>query len=341
VVAPDLPIAVLVNGQSASASEVVAGAVQDLDVGIVVGTRSYGKGLVQQLLSLPFQTALKYTSGRYFTPSGRCIQALSYADKDGDGAYEARAVPDADRKEFLTRRGRIVRDGGGIEPDVISTHRSSFLEAALASQNMFFHFASRYAADRHLAALPPNFAVDDALYRDFVRFAAASDFKYESRFDEAFSSLDDMFSEVGYDAARSKVDALRAATLAEMRADFTRHETSIRAQVESAVRFRLQPESARLTAELAHDDQLADAVRLLRSPAEYRGLLAPRPAIAAVSDAPVADATAADAAADAAAAAAGRASDTASGAPASASARPSPLHGARPHAPVARPVYAA
>lgn len=280
IVSGDLPIAVLVNGQTASASEVVAGAVQDLDRGIIVGSRSYGKGLVQQLLSLPFQTALKYTSGRYFTPSGRCIQALTYADKDANGQYEAKAVPETERKQFLTRHGRVVRDGGGIEPDVETKHRVSFLENALMRQNMFFHFASRYAAERKLETLPGDFAVDDTVYREFIRFVSATNFKYESRFDEAFGQLDEMFSDVGYDVARGKVEDLRRATVSEMRSDFSRHERDIKAQVESAIRFRLQPDSKRLIAELQHDDQLREAVRLLRSPSEYASLLAPKAMIA-------------------------------------------------------------
>lgn len=281
-------VAVLVNGQSASASEVVAGAVQDLDAGIIVGTKSFGKGLVQQLLSLPGETALKFTSGRYYTPSGRCIQALTYSDKAASGAYEAKEVPEAERKEFFTRNGRVVRDGGGIEPDVVAKHRSSFLEVALGRQNMFFHFASRFAADKHAETLPESFAVTDTIFRDFVQFVASTGFKYESRFDEAFVNLDDMFKEVGYEGARGKVDDLRKATIAEMRSDFTRHERDIKAQLDSAIRFRLEPDSKRLVAELKNDEQVLEAVRLLRSPGEYRGLLSAKTVIAGADKASIA-----------------------------------------------------
>jgi carboxyl-terminal processing protease len=269
-----------VNGQTASASEIVAGAIQDLDRGIIVGTRTFGKGLVQNVQELPYQTALKFTVGRYFTPSGRCIQALKYDQKDASGKYEAKEVADSERKEFLTRRGRIVRDGGGIEPDIVSKHRTGFLESALLRQNMFFHFACRYAAMTKADALPPSFEVTDSIYNDFIRFVTNSQFKYESRFDEAFDQLEGMFTDVGYDTAKHKIEDLRKATESEMRTDFMRYERDIRAQLESAIRFRFQPESERLVAELRNDDQLREAVRLLQSPLEYAEVLTPKHAVA-------------------------------------------------------------
>lgn len=279
----DLPLAILVNGQTASASEIVAGAVQDLDRGVIVGSRTFGKGLVQNVQELPYQTALKFTVGRYFTPSGRCIQALRYDAKDASGQYEAKEIEEVDRKEFLTRHGRVVRDGGGIEPDVIAKHRTSFLESALLRQNMFFHFASRYGAALGTEELPVDFEVTDGIYKDFIRFVTTSSFKYESRFDEAFDQLKGMLAEVGYDSARARVDDLRRATELEMRSDFLRHEADIRKQVESAIRFRFQPDSERLAAELRTDDQLLEAARILRSPLEYSELLAPKRTIADAS----------------------------------------------------------
>lgn len=270
---PEVPVTVLVNGQTASASEIVAGAIQDLDYGVIVGARTFGKGLVQNVQELPFNTALKYTVGKYYTPSGRCIQALNYEQSDGDGPFEARKVEEDQRKEFRTRRGRIVRDGGGIEPDMGVQRHPSFLELALQRQNMYFHFASRYGAESKLEKLPSTFAVTDIIYKDFVKFISSSEFKYESRFDEAFDSLDDMFKDVGYETARGKVGDLKRVTESEMKADFVKHEKDIRNQLESAIRYRFQPDSERIIAQLKGDEQLAEAIRVLKDRKEYSRLL--------------------------------------------------------------------
>jgi carboxyl-terminal processing protease len=278
----DLPLAVLVNGQSASASEIVAGAIQDLDRGVIVGSKTFGKGLVQNVEGLPYRTALKLTVGRYQTPSGRCIQALNYDQKDAStGQYEAKTIAEGDRKEFLTRGGRVVRDGGGIEPDVTLKKQGSFLANALQRQGLFFHFASKYAAEIKSEILPPDFQVTDGIYKEFVRFVGSpeANFKYEglSKFDESFDQLEGLFSDVGYENAKSKVAELRRATEGEMRLDFMRHELDIKAEIESAIRSRLQPDSARMVAELKNDPQVLEATRLLQSPVEYNQLLSPAP----------------------------------------------------------------
>lgn len=276
---PNVPLAVLVNGQTASASEIVAGAVQDLDTGVVVGSKTFGKGLVQNVQELPFKTALKYTVGKYYTPSGRCIQSLNYQQSNGDGPVEVTEVQESQRQEFKTQRGRIVRDGGGIEPDVEVQSRPTFLELALQRQNMYFRFANKYGADLKQPALPENFEVTDSMYRDFVKFVSTSEFKYESKFDEAFSELDNMYSDVGYETARSRVGDLKRATQMDMKSDFIRHEKEIRVQIDSAIRYRFQPDSERIIAELRNDDQLAEALRVLKEPTEYQELLQAKPVV--------------------------------------------------------------
>ncbi|KAI0560953.1 Peptidase S41 [Gracilaria domingensis] len=274
IIPSSMPLVVLVNGQTASASEIVAGAVQDLDRGIIVGSKSFGKGLVQNVQELPFNTALKYTVGKYYTPSGRCIQSVNYEQAEGDGPFEMRKVEETERAEFKTNRGRTVRDGGGIEPDVEVVRRPSFLEQALLRQNMYFRFANRFGAQTRMEKLPASFIVEDKVYKDFVSFVTNSEFKYESRFDDAFEQLDNMFDEVGYQEARSKVTDLKTATKLEMKSDFIRHEKAIKNQIESAIRFRFQPDSERIIAELKNDDQLAEAVRLIKNKGDYERLLA-------------------------------------------------------------------
>eukprot|EP00178_Gracilaria_changii_P022259 TRINITY_DN65_c0_g1_i1.p1 TRINITY_DN65_c0_g1~~TRINITY_DN65_c0_g1_i1.p1 ORF type:complete len:721 (+),score=150.15 TRINITY_DN65_c0_g1_i1:4625-6787(+) len=274
IIGKSTPLVVLVNGQTASASEIVAGAIQDLDMGVIVGSKSFGKGLVQNVQELPFNTALKYTVGKYYTPSGRCIQSVNYEQGDADGSFETKKVDETERTEFKTNRGRTVRDGGGIEPDVEVVRRPSFLEQALLRQNMYFRFASRYGAQTKMEKLPESFVVGDDVYKQFVSFVSDSEFKYESRFDDAFEQLDSMFDEVGYEEARSRVSELKTATKLEMKSDFVRHERAIKKQVESAIRFRFQPDSERIIAELKNDEQLAEAVRLIKGRDEYERLLA-------------------------------------------------------------------
>lgn len=271
---PTTRLAVLVNGQTASASEIIAGAVQDLDIGVVVGSRTFGKGLVQNVQDLPYNTALKYTVGKYYTPSGRCIQSLNYAQAEGESSqFEMRQIEESQRKEFRTRMGRVVRDGGGIEPDVEATKRPSSLEIALHKQNMYFQFATRFGAQFKLEVLPDDFEVNESIYKDFVRFVSESGFKYESRFDEAFEELDEMLKDFGYDASRTRLSDLRRATNSEMRSDFIRHEHDIRAVLESAIRFRFQPDSKRIVADLKNDEQLRSTIEVLKNKDLYDKLL--------------------------------------------------------------------
>lgn len=271
-------LAILVNEDTASASEVVAGAVQDLDAGIIVGSgHTFGKGLVQNLQELPYQSALKYTVGKYYTPSGRCLQAISY--KAGDEGYITSKVEDGSRKEFRTASGRVVRDGGGVEADVTVTRNPSFLERALQAQNMYFEYAGVVQGTMfpRVETLPADFTLSDSMYKDFVKFVSRSrSFKYQNRFDASLSQLENTFAEFGYGKAKSKVKELKKTTEAEMVADFTRHEKDIRSQLEAAIRNRFQPDSERLKAELKTDDQLGEAIKVLQDQRIYEGLLKPR-----------------------------------------------------------------
>lgn len=173
-----IPLTVLVNGRSASASEIVAGAIQDLDRGVIVGARSFGKGLVQRPKELAYGTQLKLTISRYYTPSGRCIQALNYRDRDKDG--NAVRTKTADYNEFKTRRGRAVFDGGGILPDIaLKTSEYSAVTNALLSSNVIFDFATDYYYS-HTLDNPENFRFTDADYKEFINYLNKTNFSYET-----------------------------------------------------------------------------------------------------------------------------------------------------------------
>lgn len=173
-----IPLAVLVNGRSASASEIVAGAVQDLDRGIIVGARSFGKGLVQRPRELAYGTQLKVTISRYYTPSGRCIQALDYRRRDEDGKAVRTKVQDYN--EFTTRNGRKVYDGGGILPDIkLETSEFSDITQALLLQDAIFDYATKYYYSHELS-MPEDFSFTDADFEDFKNYLSSSDFSYET-----------------------------------------------------------------------------------------------------------------------------------------------------------------
>lgn len=193
----EIPLAVIVNKNSASASEIVAGAIQDLDRGIIIGQKSFGKGLVQNIRPLSYNTQLKVTTAKYFTPSGRCIQAINYHDKDKYGKYSR--IPDSLRKTFFTRNGREVLDGGGISPDVpidkVPLHQIS---NSLSRQNIIFNFVSKWASEKETIPSPRAFEVTEELYNEFIAFVRQSDFSFKTKADKQLARLQSTVEEEAY-----------------------------------------------------------------------------------------------------------------------------------------------
>lgn len=174
----EIPVAVLINGRSASASEIVAGAIQDLDRGVIIGARSFGKGLVQRPKDLTYGTQLKVTISRYYTPSGRCIQALDYRDRDKEG--NAHRFTKEDFNEFKTRKGRTVYDGGGIAPDIdLESSKFSSMTMEILQQNAIFDYATKYYYN-HQVASPENFQLTEKDYSDFKDYLNQTEFEYQS-----------------------------------------------------------------------------------------------------------------------------------------------------------------
>jgi carboxyl-terminal processing protease len=187
----EIPLMVMVDGGSASSSEIVAGAIQDLDRGVIAGQRTFGKGLVQSIRPTGYNTSLKLTTAKYYTPSGRCVQAIDYSNKNNDGS--AKPLPDSLRNEFRTASGRIVYDGGGISPDFeLAQNTYSRPVIALSYSNILNQFAIEYYKTHPQISAPGEFALSDEEYEEFVDFAAEQDFDARS---QAYIQMEDVLKQ--------------------------------------------------------------------------------------------------------------------------------------------------
>lgn len=200
---PDLKLAILVNRGSASASEILAGAVQDLDRGIIVGERTFGKGLVQNIRPVNFGGHVKITTAKYYIPSGRCIQAIDYSHRNEDGSVGR--VPDSLTTEFNTKNGRKVRDGGGIVPDIKTTDdRKMNIAYYIYMQNIYFEFANQYVSTHQSIAKPSEFLLSDEDYQLFKDFLVAKNFTYRTESEKMFAEFKDLVKSEGIDKYTSE-----------------------------------------------------------------------------------------------------------------------------------------
>ncbi len=273
-------LAVLTNRNSASASEIVAGAIQDLDRGIVVGSRTFGKGLVQTTRDLSYNTKLKVTTAKYYIPSGRCIQALDYSHRNEDGSVGH--VPDSLISEFTTKKGRKVYDGGGIVPDVkIEPEQLSNLSIALITKFLVFDFATKYSNENESVPAAEDFEVTDDIYNQFVSFAKENNFNYES---QSLDDLDELINtakkEKYYSMASDEFNALRAKLEPNLEKDFNQFKSEIKELLEDEIVSRYYYQKGAIKASINDDEDIKRAVKELDSSTAYSSYFEPGRVIA-------------------------------------------------------------
>ncbi|PUZ21260.1 C-terminal processing peptidase-3. Serine peptidase. MEROPS family S41A [Chitinophaga costaii] len=268
-----LPLVVLTNHSSASASEIVAGAIQDLDRGVIIGQRSFGKGLVQTTRTLPYNTKLKVTTAKYYTPSGRCIQAIDYSHRNEDG--EADYVPDSLRKNFTTQRGRAVRDGGGIEPDdKVEPIFLSQVAVTLLRRQYIFDYATIYYYAHPQQPQPATFSLTDAEFDNFVQFLDGKDYSYKTRSEEALETFASTARKEKYfDAVSAEYQSLQQKMKHDKKQDLLKNKTEIRHLLEEEIVSRYYLQRGRIEKGLAWDNDVKEAVAVLHNPAQYTALL--------------------------------------------------------------------
>ena len=272
IVPATLPVAVLVNSASASAAEIVSGTLQDMDRAVVVGQRTYGKGLVQSIRDMPEGGSLKITTSRYYIPSGRCIQAYDYRHLNPDGSVGT--VPDSLTRVFRTAAGREVRDGGGIKPDVVVTPDSlPTLVFDIVESDVMFDFATDYAASHPIIARPGEFEISDEDYQAFVDYVVANDFKYNRRSDEVLKTLRQIARIEGYlESAQDEFDALERKLNPEPSVDLMRNRREIARYLADEIVTRYYYRSGSVRQMLVGDKDYDTAVGLLRD-GSYKTIL--------------------------------------------------------------------
>jgi carboxyl-terminal processing protease len=270
-----MPLAVLVSRGSASASEIVSGTIQDLDRGIILGDRTFGKGLVQTTRDLSYNAKLKVTTAKYYTPSGRCIQALDYSHRNEDGSVGH--VPDSLISEFQTKNGRIVKDGGGIRPDVdVNNENISNLAVKLIQQFKIFDFSTRFAADNESIPQPEEFEINDQIYNNFIDFVENGAFEYTSKTQQKLEDLKELAQEEKYfELAEDEFTSLEQLLKLDLDRDLKKFRDQISQILKSEIVSRYYYQEGTARANIGEDKTINRALEVLSSPKDYKALLTP------------------------------------------------------------------
>ena len=266
-----VPLVALINSSSASASEIVSGAIQDLDRGVVIGQRSYGKGLVQQTRKLSYNAQLKLTIAKYYIPSGRCIQALDYSGRNEDGSVGK--VPDSLMTSFFTKNGRVVKDGGGILPDiVIEPDKYGMIISSLLKERLFFDYSTQYRFAHD--SISSNFVFSNEDFKNFKTYLADKEYSYKTETETVLEKLkkkaeaEEYFSKLSED-----YDVLFAKMQENKNDDLQKHKNSIKEILTAEILSRYYYQKGRIKAGLNFDVEVEKAIEILKDRQQYNEIL--------------------------------------------------------------------
>lgn len=269
----EIPVVVLIDGYSASASEIVSGSMQDLDRAVIMGHRSYGKGLVQNVLPMAYNNQMKITVSKYYIPSGRCIQAVDYSHRDANG--RAVRVPDSLKTAFKTRAGRTVYDGFGIEPDVeTKVEYMSNVAIALMQKFLVFNYVTQFVSKHKSIAPPAQFEITDEIYNDFVNYLSDRDYSYSSATEKMLEELRKVASEEQFaETIGADLDALQEKLKHDKKSDLTKYRDEISEMLKSEILLRYYYQKGMMEGMLDSDPEVREAVKLLNDKTRYNQIL--------------------------------------------------------------------
>ena len=269
----DIPLAVLVDGGTASAAEILSGSLQDLDRAVIIGNRTYGKGLVQTLRELPYNSSMKITTAKYYIPSGRCVQAIDYSKRNADGSIAR--TPDSLTNVFHTAAGREVRDGGGIRPDMeVKVDKTPNILYYLVNEDMIFDYATQYALQHPTIAKVEDFQLTDADYADFKAMLKKRDFTYDRQSEEVLKKLKEFAEFEGYmENAKEEFAALEKKLQHNLDLERDRFAKDIKPLITEEIVKRYYFEKGAVQETLKEDIGLEKAMEILQKPEEYKKVL--------------------------------------------------------------------
>ncbi|MCS6821295.1 MAG: S41 family peptidase [Microscillaceae bacterium] len=270
----EIPLAVLINGRSASASEIVAGVIQDYDRGVLIGQRTFGKGLVQSTRPLSYNSQVKITTAKYYIPSGRCIQAIDYTHRKPDGT--AGKIADSLRSAFKTKNGRTVYDGAGLEADIpIEAKKSSPIVTALRGKDLLFEYAGEfYLKNPNLNKSPKEFSLSDAQYNEFVQWVKNKKIDYKTQVERQIEELEKTAKEEKYfDSLKETINTLKMRLASSKEADLMTFKDEIKTQLEIEIATYYHLQRGQIEASLKNDEELKAAIEILKDEAKYKEIL--------------------------------------------------------------------